>query len=64
MSAYDDELVRRWRGEGCPACEHSLAQYGMLSTKCSVCGVDRSSNSVLWREIVRRGLVERAGVSK
>jgi len=61
MKDYDDELLRRWRGEGCPACQRSLALYGMLPTKCTTCRVDRSSTSVLWREIVRRGLVERAG---
>lgn len=62
--ASDDELVRRWRGEGCPTCERSLNEVGMLPTGCLNCGADRSSGSELWQEIERRGLINRVGPLK
>ena len=52
----DDELLTLWRGTDCPTCQRSVERYGMLADYCDECDVDRGADSLLWAELVARGL--------
>ncbi len=54
----DAAILAQWFGEDCPTCQHDKERYGATPVYCHSCGTDRSHNSLLWRAIVARRLLD------